>query len=42
MSVAVARTPELATAAPRAEAARPRFAVRWGEVGLMFAAWTMF
>jgi len=41
MSVAVARTPELATAAPRAEAARPRFAVRWGEVGLMFAAWTL-
>ena len=41
MSITVARTPEFATAARADVEVRPRFAVRWGELGLMFAAWTL-
>ncbi|HSU16809.1 sensor histidine kinase [Longimicrobium sp.] len=41
MSLALAGTPDCATTARADAAARPRFAVRWAEVGLMFAAWTL-
>src|SRR3954471_8201709 len=43
MSLALAETPDFAAQAPaRADAAaRTRAPVRWGELGLMFAAWTL-